>query len=85
MVVVDGHELWRGEMRTGDTRALDLIAGFHLEARIRLWEHDAAHSDFIGDHTVSQALRGAGPQEHTFSRCRGIPGDATYRLRYQVE
>ena len=85
VIMVNGRELWNGSMRTGDTRTLDLISELRAEARIELWERDSARSDFIGSHTVDLSLRGDGPQEHVFSRDRGIVGDATYRLRFQVE
>jgi len=84
-LVVNGREVWHGTMHTGDTEVLDIVSEMRGEARIELWERDAAHSDALGSHTVTLAARGDGPQSHTFSRDRGIVGDATYRLRYQVE
>lgn len=85
VIMVNGREVWSGRMRTHDTRTLDITSELRSEARIELWERDSARSDALGSHTVGLSLRGGGPQEHRFSRDRGIVGDASYRLRYQVE
>ena len=85
VVLVNGHELWSGSMRTRDTQTLDVLYALAGEARIELFERDRTRSDLIGTHTVDRSVRGAGPQTLTFSRDRGIVGDATYRLVYQVE
>ena len=82
---MNGSEIWDCDMRSGDTRTLDLITEFITEARITLWERDRFLSDAIGNHTVDRSVLGHGPQEVTLSPDRGILGDATYRLRYQVE
>lgn len=85
LLLVNGREIWDGDMRTGDTLTLDLTVEFRTEARIDLWERDRGHSDAIGSHTVDRSVRGRGPQDVILSRDRGIVGSATYRLRYQVE
>lgn len=85
VLLVNGRGIWNGDMRTGDSRTLDLITEFRTEALITLWERDRVLSDAIGSHTVDRSELGHGPHEVAFSRDRGIVGDASYRLRYQVE
>ncbi len=40
VLLVNGREIWDGDMRSGDTRTLDLITEFRTEAQIALWERD---------------------------------------------
>jgi hypothetical protein len=85
VVHVNGREVWSGDMRTDDTVTLDLPIDFRSEALVQLWERDRRGSQAFGSLVVDLRHRGAGPQEASFSVDEGIVGDATYRLRYQVE
>jgi len=85
VLMVNGREVWSGHMRSDDSRTLDIAVSFNREARIDLWERDSVRSDAFSSLLVDRTLRGDGVQEARFAIDRGIVGDATYRLRYQVE
>jgi len=85
VLLVNDHEIWSGDMRSDETRTLNLTVAFNREARVALWERDPGRSDEIGSFVVNRTVRGRGRQEARLSRSRGIVGDATYRVHYQVE
>ena len=88
---VNGEQVWGPvDMRTGQGRDLDVSRSFHRNLFVDLWEEDAGGhgSDHFG--TMGLVLSGVqaqspgGPRTYTFRRDRGIVGDASYVLTYDL-
>lgn len=90
---VNGREVWRGaKVRTGDRRELYFRALLDRNdvARIELWEGDRRSNDKIGD-TLTVTYEDVRTSEelpssphYVFRADRGIVGDATYELFYNL-
>jgi hypothetical protein len=89
-IVVDGERIWASSLRTGNHRPIGHTFTFHEEHRIEVWEADPWRDDLMGVLVLSYEdavalLRGdEGPYIHTFHRDRGIVGDATYTLHFDI-
>lgn len=90
-LVVNGECVWGpGSMRTHDDQAIrrEITFGRNETLTVELWERDPARSERIGDRLtvdIHDLSRPADPDDQVLFRgARGIPGDATYRLRYRV-
>jgi hypothetical protein len=86
-IMVNDIRAWSAEnFKTGQTRntpsELIQVPG---HVKIDVWEDDGVYDDHIGTYefdTTSEMLRTT--QSHTFSRDRGITGDAKYTVSYYV-
>jgi hypothetical protein len=89
-IKVNGERVWGPRrMRTGDTLSLEseIPIAIRAGAIITLWEEDSStRSDFFGEFRlqVGEDFDFDHNQPHTFSRDRGIVGDARYTLTYRV-
>ena len=88
---VNGERVWGPvDMRTGHGQDIDVSRSFHRNLFVDLWEEDAGGhgSDHLG--TMGLVLSGVqaqvpgGARTYTFRRDRGIVGDATYVLTYDL-
>lgn len=88
---VNGEQVWGPvAMRSGEGRDINVSRTFHRNLFVDLWEEDAGGhgSDHFG--TLSLLLSGVqaqapgGAREYTFRVDRGIVGDATYVLTYDL-
>ncbi len=89
-IKVNGERVWEPHrMRTGDTLAINPERPIPIRggAMITLWEEDSStRSDFFGEFRlqVGEDFDFDHDHPHTFSRDRGIVGDARYTLTYRV-
>jgi hypothetical protein len=93
-LVVNGATVWgHASMRTGqlqDLGPMEVDFSPARNARIELWERDAARSDHIGTLEITESMARTyaadwrTDRSHVFSRDRGIVGDARYTLTYRV-
>ena len=89
-IKVNGERVWAPHrMETGDTLPIDPENSIAIRggAMIALWEEDSStRSDFFGELRlqVGEDFDFDHNQTHTFSRDRGIVGDARYTLTYRV-
>jgi hypothetical protein len=93
---VNNHVEWGPiEMRTGNTRTINLHVPFDHDVRIELWESDRRSvphrkDDHFGtmhlnEREVIGLIRGdRNLLTHTFQRDRGIVGDVYYTLTYDL-
>lgn len=88
---INGEQVWGPvDMRTGQGRDINVSRPFHRNLFVDLWEEDAGGhgSDHLG--TMGLVLSGVreqapgGPRTYTFRRDRGIVGDASYVLTYDL-
>jgi hypothetical protein len=97
-LMVNGRVQWGPtSMRTGNTRTIGRRVPFDHDVTVELRESDSRRrvpdqkDDYIGairldERTVRGFIRGdrGGPLTGRFSRDRGIVGDATYTLIYEL-
>lgn len=86
---VNGETVWGPQtMGTGDTLPLDSVGSIQVPelSTIQLWEEDSRRDDFFGELTlrIGDEFNLNAILPHTYSRDRGIVGDARYTLRYRV-
>jgi len=87
-ITVDERRVWGP--RNMKSRETESIGGAPIIVStpvvIEVWEEDAYNSENIGTHTINITDRFAfgETQRHTFSRDRGIVGDASYTLTYTI-
>ncbi|WP_419176014.1 hypothetical protein [Desulfosediminicola sp.] len=87
-LLVNGNRIWSDEnVRTGDTRDVNRTQEFSGNLTIELWDYDQARSDCFGTLNILADDIGSGIREtsHRFHKDRGIVGDASYTLSYEVE
>jgi hypothetical protein len=88
---INGEDVWGPiDMRTGNEQPVGVTRPFHRNVRVELWERDAHVSDHFGTMTLLLAdaqERARTPRTEfpvTFSKDRGIIGDARYTLYYRI-
>jgi hypothetical protein len=89
-IIVNGERIWSSSMRTGYHRPVGRTFTFHEDNRIEVWEEDRFRDDRIGillltyEDAVALMRGHEGPYTHSFHRDRGIVGDATYTLHFDI-
>lgn len=89
-IIVNGVRIWSCSLRTGYHRPVGRTFTFHEDHTIEVWEKDRFRDDRIGiyllmyEDAVALMRDHEGPYLHSFHRDRGILGDATYTLHFDI-
>lgn len=89
-IIVNGRRIWASSLRTGYHRPIGRNFTFHEDNEIEIWEEDRFRDDRIGTMSLTYEeaiamIRGdRGPYTQSFHRDRGIVGDATYTLHFDI-